>query len=90
MEPLYIFLPWIIALNIIWYYIKYLVGKNGYVTHVFMGHIYDIIHFRQMIKVEQDENRKRKYQIVLFAFYFVLILPLFILIAIFIAGPISK
>lgn len=69
--------------NVLWYYIKYVVKQNGHETHLFWGHLYDIINLYRLIGKEQDVNKKKYYKTLLLAFYFIMvsILASFIMIA---------
>ncbi len=58
-----------IALTGLWYYIKYVLGQNGYETHLLWGHFKDIANLHNLHDREQDINKKRKYKLLLFAFY---------------------
>lgn len=40
--------PVAIALTALWYYIKYVLGQNGYETHLFWGHFKDIANLHSL------------------------------------------
>ena len=60
----------------LWYYIKYVVRQNGYESHLFWGHFDDIQNLRNLINKEQDANKKKNFQNLLYAFYASLILTI--------------
>jgi hypothetical protein len=53
----------------LWYYIKFLVHRAGYETHLFWGHGADIQNLHQLIDREQDTRKKWQLRIVLLTFY---------------------
>ena len=60
----------VVALNGLWYCIKYVLRQNGYETHWFSGHLKDIANLHSLHDQEQDSSRKRIYKMLLIAFYF--------------------
>jgi len=59
----------VIALNGLWYYIKYVLHQHGYETHLFWGHFKDISNLQRLHAQEQDLGKKRNFKMLLFALY---------------------
>jgi hypothetical protein len=66
----------VLVANGLWYYIKYVVRQNGYESHLFWGHFGDIQNLHSLANTEQDTNKKKNFQYLLYAFYIVLFLTL--------------
>lgn len=59
---LYIWLPFMIIVNGLWFWIKTILKDNGKKASYFYGHMDDIFKFNQLIKEEKDEVLKSKYK----------------------------
>lgn len=59
----------VIALNGLWFYIKYVLRQNGYEAQWFSGHLGDIANLHSLHAKEQDLSKKRYYLVLLIAFY---------------------
>ena len=74
----------VLVANGLWYYIKYVVHQNGYESHLFWGHFGDIQNLHNLANKEQDANKKKKFQYLLYAFYTVLFLTVASFVFVFI------
>ena len=70
----------VVALNGLWYYIKYVLRQNGYEAHWFSGHLKDIANLHSLHAQEQDSGKKENYKMLLIVFYFGLVLFLVVFI----------
>ncbi len=78
-----------LAGNITGFYIKDILGKNGYVTYWYRGHFKDIFNFFDLIEKTTDENGKRNFKLIVKS-HIAILLTFIALAIIFIFGDIKR
>lgn len=73
----------VLVTTALWYFIKNVLHRNGYATHLFWGHFSDIINLHSLVNKTHNTEQKRNYILLLIAFYiaFVLTIASFVLMA---------
>jgi hypothetical protein len=75
-----------IALNVLWYYIKYVVRQHGCGVQWFWGHLSEIRDLHKIVRNEEDVRKKVRLKVLLYSFYGLLILTLVSVVPLFILG----
>ena len=73
----FIFLPimiFVLVGNLLWYYIKYTLPKNGYKVSFWYGHMKDLPNFWKLIKSTENNEKKTRYSIMFWGFIICLVL----------------
>jgi len=60
----------VLAVNVLWYWIKFIVKSKGYPMDLFWGHYRDLRYMHEIIANETSAEKAKKYKALLYSLYF--------------------